>query len=288
MMPSATPDLYCVLGNPVAHSRSPWIHARFAELTGQALRYERQLAPLDGFAATVQAFRVAGGRGCNVTVPFKHEAAALATWQSPGVALAGAANTLHFEGEAIHAYNTDGPGLVADITVNAGFALAGREVLLIGAGGAAAGVLGPLIGQRPRRLVIANRTLERAQALAARHAALAAQGGVTLRCAELQSAAHQGAFDVVINATASSLGGAGVPVPAEVLKPGALALDMMYGAPAQGFLDWAATHGARPRDGLGMLVEQAAESFLIWRGVRPHAATVLVELRAIVDSVPRA
>ena len=281
-------DLYCVMGNPVAHSRSPWIHARFAELTGQTLHYDRQLAPLDGFAATVDAFRAAGGRGCNVTVPFKHEAAALATWQSPGVALAGAANTLHFDGDAIRAHNTDGPGLVADITANAGVTLAGRDLLLIGAGGAAAGVLGPLIGQRPRRLVIANRTLARASELVHRHAALAAQGGVALSACGLDDAAHRGAFDVVVNASASSLGGGAVPVAAAVLKPGALALDMMYGPAAQGFLDWATAHGARPRDGLGMLVEQAAESFLIWRGVRPHSLTVLVELRAIVDSVPKA
>ena len=281
-------DLYCVMGNPVAHSRSPWIHARFAELAGQPLRYERQLAPLDGFAATVMAFRAGGGRGCNVTVPFKHEAAALATWQSPGVALAGAANTLHFDGEDIRAYNTDGHGLVADITRNAGVALAGRDLLLIGAGGAAAGVLGPLIDEQPRRIVIANRTVARAQELTQRHAALAAQAGVTLQACALDAPELADGFDVVVNATASSLGGAGVPVPASVLKPGALALDMMYGPAAQGFLDWAAAHGARPRDGLGMLVEQAAESFVIWRGVRPHSLTVLVELRAIVDSVPKA
>jgi shikimate dehydrogenase len=281
-------DLYCVMGNPVAHSRSPWIHARFAELTGQTLHYDRQLAPLDRFAATVAAFRATGGRGCNVTVPFKHEAAALATWQSPGVALAGAANTLAFDGAAIRAHNTDGPGLVADITANAGVPLAGQDLLLIGAGGAAAGVLGPLIEQAPRRIVIANRTVARAQELLQRHAALARQHGVALRTCALEASAQGGAFDVVINATASSLGGAGVPVPASVLKPGALALDMMYGPAAQGFLDWAAARGARPRDGLGMLVEQAAESFLIWRGVRPHSLTVLVELRAIVDSVPKA
>ena len=281
-------DLYCVMGNPVAHSRSPWIHARFAELTGQSLRYERQLAPLEGFAATVMAFRTAGGRGCNVTVPFKHEAAALASWQSPGVALAGAANTLHFDGEAVRAYNTDGPGLVADIMVNAGVALAGHDVLLIGAGGAAAGVLGPLIGERPRRIVIANRTVARAEELVQRHAALAAQAGVTLQACTLDTHELADGFDVVINATASSLGGAGVPVPASVLKPGTLALDMMYGPAAQGFLDWAGSHGARARDGLGMLVEQAAESFLIWRGVRPPSSSVLVELRAIVDSVPKA
>lgn len=276
-------DLYCVMGNPVAHSRSPWIHARFAELTGQRLRYERELAPLDGFIATVQTFRAAGGLGCNVTVPFKHEAAALATCRSPEVTLAGAANTLSFDGDAIRADNTDGPGLVADITRNAGVPLAGREVLLIGAGGAAAGVLGPLIHQRPCRITIANRTVARATELAQRHGALAAQDGVNVHACSLNATELTAGFDVVINATASSLEGANVPVPASVLKPGALALDMMYGPAAQGFMGWAATHGARPRDGLGMLVEQAAESFLIWRGVRPPSATVLAELRAIVD-----
>jgi shikimate dehydrogenase len=290
-------DLYCVMGNPVAHSRSPWIHARFAELTGQRLRYERQLAPLDAFKATVQAFRAAGGRGCNVTVPFKHEAAALATWQSPGVALAGAANTLSFDGDAIRAHNTDGPGLVADITRNAGVPLAGQDVLLIGAGGAAAGVLGPLISQRPHRIVVANRTVARAEELVLRHAPLAAAKSVTLQACGLAASAlasiGEGAplasgFDVVINATASSLAGATVPVPASVLKPDALALDMMYGAAAQGFMDWAEAHGAQPRDGLGMLVEQAAESFLIWRGVRPPSSQVLAELRAIVDEAAKA
>ena len=276
-------DLYCVLGNPVAHSRSPWIHARFAELTGQTLGYERRLAPLDGFAATVAAFRAEGGRGCNVTVPFKHEAAALATWRSPAVVLAGAANTLQIDGDAVRAHNTDGPGLVADITVNAGVPIAGRDLLLIGAGGAAAGVLGPLITQRPQRLVVANRTAAKAEELARQHGPLAADFKVDLQACGLDAPALADGFDIVINATASSLGGGEVPVPAHVLKPGALALDMMYGPAAQGFMAWAAAHGATARDGLGMLVEQAAESFLIWRGVRPPSGQVLAELRAIVD-----
>ena len=295
-------DLYCVLGNPVAHSRSPWIHARIAELTGQPVAYERRLAPMDGFPATVTVFRTEGGCGCNVTVPFKHEAAALADWRSPAVELAGAANTLHFDGKAVRAHNTDGPGLVADITVNAGVPIAGRDLLLIGAGGAAAGVLGPLISQRPRRIVVTNRTAAKAVALVQSHAALAASHGVALQAVTLDGAdalaepvAIQGAvnhfvngFDIVINATASSLAGEGVPVPASVLRPGALALDMMYGPAAQAFMAWATAHGATPRDGLGMLVEQAAESFLIWRGVRPPSAKVLAELRAIVDEGAKA
>lgn len=279
-MPS-TVDLYCVMGHPVEHSRSPWIHARFAELTGQNLHYTRELVALDGFAAAVQAFAAAGGRGCNVTVPFKLEAAQLADSCSERVQLAGAANTLVLAGGRIHADNTDGLGLVADIRDNAGQAIAGRDLLLIGAGGAAAGALGPLLAEKPRRIVIVNRTVEKAQALLERHAALAARHGVALHAQSLEIAQD---FDLVINASASSLGGAHVPVPASVLRPGCLAYDMMYGPAAQGFLDWAAQHGAIGRDGLGMLVEQAAEAFALWRGVRPAGAPVLAELRALLEA----
>jgi len=271
-------DSYCVMGNPVEHSRSPWIHARFAQLTGQDLAYGRRLIPLDGFAEGVRAFRDQGGKGCNITVPFKFEAAPLATRLSERAQLAGACNTLRFEAGAVWADNTDGVGLVNDIQANAGVSLAGRELLLIGAGGAAAGVLGPLIQARPRRIVVANRTQSKAAVLVARHEALAAAHGVRLEAPELH--AVQGSHGVVINATASSLDGAGVPVPASVLAPGALAVDMMYGPAARGFMDWASAHGAVPRDGLGMLVEQAAEAFLFWRGVRPPSAQVLAELRA--------
>lgn len=269
------------MGHPVEHSRSPWIHARFAELTGQNLHYTRELVALDGFTAAVQAFAAAGGRGCNVTVPFKLEAAQLADSCSERVQLAGAANTLVLAGGRIHADNTDGLGLVADIRDNAGQAIAGRDLLLIGAGGAAAGALGPLLTQKPRRIVIANRTVEKAQALVERHAALAARHGVALQAQGLDCAQD---FDLVINASASSLGGAHVPVPASVLRPGCLAYDMMYGPAAQGFLDWAAQHGALGRDGLGMLVEQAAEAFALWRGVRPAGAPVLAELRALLEA----
>jgi len=274
-----TPDSYCVMGNPVEHSRSPWIHARFAALTGQSLAYTRQLVPLDGFTAAVRAFAQAGGRGCNVTVPFKLDAARIATTCSERVRLAGAANTLVFQdGGAIHADNTDGLGLVADIRQGAGVALAGRSVLLVGAGGASAGVLGPLLREGPRRVVVANRTVEKAQALVQAHAALALLQKTELLAQTLQAPGAD--FDVVINATASSLAGGGVPVPASVLRAGSLAYDMMYGPAAQGFLDWAVRHGAQARDGLGMLVEQAAEAFALWRGVRPPSAQVLAELRA--------
>ena len=281
-MTTATRDLYCVMGHPVAHSRSPWIHQRFAALTGQALDYERQLVPLDGFAQAVQHFAQAGGRGCNVTVPFKHEAAQCADSCSPRVHLAGAANTLVLAQGRIHADNTDGLGLVADITRNAGMPLAGRDVLLVGAGGASAGVLGPLLEQGPRSLVVANRTLARAQALVQSHLELATLQKTKLLALDLQGLEHD--FDLIINATASSLEGAGVPVPAQVLRPGCLAYDMMYGPAAQGFLHWATQHGAQARDGLGMLVEQAAEAFALWRGVRPPAAQVLAELRALLQA----
>ena len=279
-MPS-TVDLYCVMGHPIEHSRSPWIHTRFAALTQQSLHYTRALVALDGFAAAVQAFAAAGGRGCNVTVPFKLEAAQLAHSCSERVQLAGAANPLVLADGRIHADNTDGLGLVADIRDNAGQAIAGRDVLLIGAGGAAAGALGSLLAEKPRRIVIVNRTAEKAQALAERHAALAARHGVALQAQGLEIAQD---FDLVINASASSLGGAHVPVPASVLRPGCLAYDMMYGPAAQGFLDWAAQHGALGRDGLGMLVEQAAEAFALWRGVRPAGAPVLAELRALLEA----
>ena len=273
-----TADLYCVMGHPVAHSRSPAIHARFAELTGETLIYERRLVPLDGFAQGVRDFAAQGGRGCNITVPFKTEAPLLATECSERVQLAGAANTLVLRTDgSIYADNTDGLGLVADITHNAGVALAGRDVLLVGAGGAAAGVLGPLLHAGVRHITIANRTVGKAQALVQSHSALAMLQKVELKAIELPGLDAD--FDVIINATASSLAGAGVPVPGRVLRPGSLAYDMMYGPAAQDFLDWARAHGATPRDGLGMLVEQAAEAFLLWRGVRPPSAQVLAELR---------
>lgn len=275
-----TMDLYVVTGNPVAHSQSPFIHAAFAQQTGEQLDYGRLLCPLDDFAATLRRFVAAGEggtvRGCNVTVPFKFEAFALASRHTPRAALAQAVNTLRFDGDDWLGDNTDGAGLRRDIEVNASVALAGKRVLLIGAGGAAAGVLGPLLAAQPAELVVANRTTEKAQALIARHADVA--GTTRLRAASLADCGE--AFDVVINGSASSLKGAAPPVAARVLGRGALAVDMMYGPNAQGFLDWASAHGAVARDGLGMLVEQAAESFLLWRGVRPATTTVLAELRS--------
>ena len=276
-------DLYCVMGNPIEHSRSPWIHARFAELTGQALDYGRRLVPLGGFAEAVAAFRSepsGTARGCNVTVPFKFDAAAVVQHVSPRATLAQAVNQLSFRDDGIHGDNTDGIGLVNDIQRNAGVALQGRDVLLIGAGGGASGVLGPFLDAGARRIVVANRTLGKAITLVQRHAALALEHHAALEAQELDTI--DGAFDVIVNATASSLAGSGVPVSASVLKRGALAVDMMYGPAAAGFMDWARAHGAVPRDGLGMLLEQAAEAFESWRGVRPPSAQVLAELRAAI------
>jgi shikimate dehydrogenase len=279
---SAAPDRYAVIGHPVEHSRSPAIHAAFAAQTAQALDYGRLLAPLDDFAGTLQRFVSEGGRGCNITVPFKFEAFALALAQGARLTdrarLAGAVNTLRFGPEGWAADNTDGAGLVRDIERNAGRPLHGRRVLLIGAGGASAGVLGSLLERQPVQLHLANRSLDKAEALVASHSALAQSLGVRLTACTLDGA--PAAQDVIVNATSASLAGAGSPVSAQVLAPGALALDMMYGAKAQGFLDWAAAHGAEARDGLGMLVEQAGEAFAFWRGVAPDTRPVLAALRA--------
>lgn len=267
-------DRYAVVGNPVEHSRSPAIHAMFAEQTGQDIRYERLLAPLDAFEATLRAFAAAGAKGCNITVPFKFDAFALAAKRTERARLGGAANTLRFDADGWVGDNTDGAGLVNDIQHNAGRSLAGLQLLLVGAGGAAAGVLGSLIAARPAHITVVNRSVDKAEALVASHAHL----GVPLTAATLADA--PAAQDVIINATSTSLAGVAAPVGAQVLKPGSLALDMMYGPKAQGFLDWAAAHGAEPRDGLGMLVEQAAEAFFFWRGVRPDTVPVLKALRA--------
>lgn len=263
-------DRYAVFGHPIAHSRSPLIHRAFARQTGQDMDYEAILAPLDGFAASVAAFVAAGGRGANVTVPFKEAAFALADRLSPRAERAGAVNTLTFEAGSIAGDNTDGAGLVADLGRNLHCALAGRRILLLGAGGAARGVIQPLLDQHPAALVIANRTVGRAQALAE----LFGHGVVGCGFEDIDRP-----FDLVINATAASLAGELPPLPPHIFAPGALAYDMMYGRDTP-FLDFARTHGASTADGLGMLVEQAAEAFFLWRGVRPDTAPVIVGLRA--------
>jgi len=280
------PDRYAVLGHPVAHSQSPFIHAEFARQTGEALTYGRIESPLDAFAATVRGFIASAdpaaglgpARGCNITVPFKFQVLPLARRASERAVLAQAANVLRFDADGWFADNTDGTGLVRDIQQHAGRPLAGLRVLLIGAGGAAAGVLGPLIEAGCAAVTVANRTRDKAVELVQRHAGWADQHGVTLAATGLADAGT--AFDVVINSSASSLAGAGVPVAASVLKPGALAIDLMYGPAAQPFLDWAQAHGATARDGLGMLVEQAAGAFELWRGKMPDTPPVLAALRA--------
>jgi len=274
-------DLYAVFGNPIAHSRSPFIHAQFARATGQAIDYGRVLVPEGGFAAAVRDFAARGGRGCNITVPFKLDVPALADRCTERVALAGAANVLRLDAEADGGWladNTDGIGLVRDIEANAVVPLAGRRVLLIGAGGGAAGALGALVAAGTAEVVVANRTVARAQALVARHrTALAGAESGRVAATTLESCGT--AFDIVVNASASSASGAAVPVAPTVLRRGTLALDMMYGPAADSFLAWGEAHGARGRDGLGMLVEQAAEAFALWRGCAPETAPVLAALR---------
>jgi len=285
-------DRYAVLGHPVAHSQSPFIHGEFARQTGQALSYERIDCPPDGFEACVRAFIASGdegrglgpARGCNITVPFKFQVLPLAATVTPRAQLAQAANVLRFDADGWLADNSDGIGLRRDIEHGAGVALAGKRVLLIGAGGAAAGVLGPLLQARPAAVTVANRTLSNARLLVDRHAAEAAAHGVALHASGLADAGA--AFDVVINSSASSLAGDAVPVAGSVLAPGALAVDLMYGAAAVPFLAWAAEHGATGRDGLGMLVEQAAEAFALWRGVLPDTAPVLAALRQRLAAKP--
>jgi len=266
-------DRYAVIGNPVAHSKSPQIHTLFAHESGQEMAYGRLLAPLDGFNETVERFRAEGGKGLNVTVPFKQEAYRLATSHSQRARAAEAVNTLRFDAGAVYGDNTDGEGLVRDIRDNLGVAIAGRRVLLLGAGGAARGVIGPLLAQHPKGLTVANRTVERARMLE-RHF------GANVRASDYEALSGS-QFDIVVNATSASLAGALPPLPGGVYAAGSLAYDMMYGAGLTPFLERARAEGAGlTADGLGMLVEQAAESFFVWRGIRPRTATALASLRA--------
>lgn len=268
-------DPYAVIGNPVAHSKSPEIHAAFARQTSQTMVYTRLFCELGAFAETVQAFRAQGGRGANITLPFKHEAYALATRLSARAQQAGSVNTLSFDGSEIAGDNTDGAGLVRDITANLGRTLRGQSILLLGAGGASFGVVGPLLGESPATLVIANRTLTKAEALVQRFAAQAA--GCDLRASSYAALAGR-PFDIVINATSAGLTDSMPPLPEHLFARGALAYDMVYGKTTP-FMQFAQARGATVADGLGMLVEQAAESFRVWRGVRPQTAPVIAALR---------
>ena len=266
-------DRYGVFGNPIGHSKSPQIHRLFAEQTGQDLSYEPLLAPLDDFPGFANAF-FETGLGANVTVPFKEQAYRLADRLSERGQRAGAVNTLKkLEDGSLLGDNTDGIGLVRDLLDNAGVALQGKRILLLGAGGAVRGVLEPLLAQRPAALVIANRTLAKAEQLAGEFAEL---GPVSASAFEQL----QGPFDVIINGTSASLGGELPPLGDSLIEPGVtFCYDMMYAAQATPFCQWAAERDASNRDGLGMLVEQAAAAFELWRGARPESATVLAALR---------
>lgn len=268
-------DRYAVIGNPVAHSKSPQIHEAFARATGQAMTYERLLAPLDGFTSTVQQFAREGGCGLNVTVPFKLQAFALAHAVSERAEAAGACNTLKRTAAGWYADNTDGAGIVRDLTVNLEVPLAGRDILVLGAGGAARGILVPLFAEMPRSVTIANRTPARAHELAA---GFATRGPVAA-CAPGELTGR--AFDVVVNATSAGLrDDVALPWPAGIFRRDAFAYDMIYGDAPTAFLRFAEAHGVRrSADGLGMLIEQAAESFLLWRNVRPATAPVFALLR---------
>jgi shikimate dehydrogenase len=273
-------DRYAVFGNPIAHSKSPLIHTAFAEQTRQDLLYERQLVEPNKFIETARQFFASGGSGLNITVPFKLEAFELADVLSERAEAAGAVNTLKKMPDGkIYGDNTDGAGLLRDITHNLGWKIHGKRVLLLGAGGAVRGVIAPLLAEQPSRIVIANRTLEKAEALVKDFSVgKSAQEIKLLRASSLHI--HARPFDIVINGTSASLQGAMPDLDPAILNPNACCYDMMYGAQLTLFLQWAQRHGAKEVvDGLGMLVEQAAESFYLWRGVRPETKAVMEQLR---------
>lgn len=267
-------DRYAVMGNPVAHSKSPRIHAEFARATGQDLVYDAQLVELDRFASALAGFFGNGGKGLNITVPFKQEAWALAQDKSEQAALAGAVNTLFMRDGRLQGHNTDGIGLVRDITQNHGGSLANKRILVLGAGGATRGILLPFLQQNPASICVANRTVGKADELAQ---VFAPHGKITA-CGFDALSGQQ--FDWVINATAASLQGELPPLPETLLASDAWCYDLMYAKEPTVFCRWATRQGAvRSLDGLGMLVEQAAEAFWLWRGVRPQTAGVLQLLR---------
>lgn len=268
-------DMYVVMGNPIAHSKSPQIHAMFAAQTGQNLTYEKRLVPLDGFEAALRSFQQEGGKGCNITLPFKEQAWALVDQRSERAEQAGAVNTILFDqqGERF-GDNTDGAGLIQDLRINHQVELASRKILILGAGGAVRGLLPALLQEQPAEVIIANRTLSRAEALIDHFAS-------HTRC-QLRASSFDAAplgCDVIINGTSSGLSGAVPALPPAAIK-GAVCYDMLYADVPTPFLQWADQHGASLTiDGLGMLVEQAAEAFYLWRGSRPETAAVIQTLR---------
>ncbi len=270
-------DRYAVMGNPIAHSKSPFIHGRFAAQTGEALRYEALLVELGGFPAAVAAFVAGGGKGLNVTVPFKQEAWALAARRSRRAERAGAVNTLKVEADgSLSGDNTDGVGLVRDLQENERITQAGRRLLVLGAGGAVRGVLEPLLAAGPAQVTVANRTAAKAVELAD---LFGDEGAIDGRGLDALAGRQ---YDIVVNGTAASIKGELPELPSGLLAAGAFCYDMMYGKEPTPFMRWARGEGGTAVDGLGMLVEQAAESFFIWRAVRPQTAPVLAELRRLL------
>jgi shikimate dehydrogenase len=267
-------DRYVVIGNPVSHSLSPAIHARFARQTREAIEYSTLAVPEGKFMLFAQRFFDEGGAGANVTLPFKMNAYHWAGARTPRAEIAEAANFLISRSGRIEADNTDGAGLIADLTANLHKDLAGIAILILGAGGAVRGVLAPLLEARPRRVVIANRTPARARELATRFAALG-----PVEAASLDALPRED-FDLIVNATSAATRGEALELPRGAMRKGALAYDMAYGPAARPFVEGARSLGLEASDGLGMLVEQAAESFRLWRGVRPETAPVLAALRA--------
>ena len=278
-MPLIDCDQYAVMGYPIAHSKSPLIHAAFAAQTGQDLEYTRILVEPDTLAEAIAEFRAVGGQGLNITVPLKQEAYDLATHLAPRANLAGAVNTLILqEDEELFGDNTDGVGLITDLLQNHGIALSDQRILLLGAGGAARGVLAPLLEADPRQLFIANRTAVRAEQLAETFAGLGPVSGGGFEA--LDEDQFEDGFDLIINATAASLQGEVPPLPDTALSDDGAAYDLMYASEPTPFMQWASALSNGPcLDGLGMLVEQAAESFFLWRGERPDTAPVIAELR---------
>lgn len=266
-------DKYAVLGNPIAHSKSPQIHAAFAKQTKQNISYEAILAPVEGFKHALKALLDAGYSGINITVPFKFEAYEACHQHTERAFAAGAVNTISFNGGHIAGDNTDGAGLVHDITQNLGTALKGARVLLLGAGGAAQGVLLPILEQSPASVVVANRTIEKAERMVSKLV------GFTHLSQASTFGGLQGQFDVIINATSTGLTDTALPIADSIFAKNCLAYDMMYGRETP-FIAQARVNGAQVADGLGMLVEQAAEAFYIWRGMRPETAPVIQLLRS--------
>lgn len=268
-------DLYAVIGNPVAHSKSPLIHTIFAQQTNQSIQYDARLAPLEGFISVVENFRQQGGKGLNVTVPFKLEAYQLSTHLTERARIAQAVNTLKFENDEILSDNTDGIGLVRDIESNLGIAIAAKRILLLGAGGASRGVILPLLQRQPALLTIANRTLHKAEALQQQfipHGDIVAVDFMDF---------PDDKFDIIINATSASLHDALPQIPAEIFSHAILAYDMMYSQEPTRFLKFAQQNGVQQwADGIGMLVEQAAESFFFWRGINPQTKPVITMLKS--------